>query len=110
MAKLSTRYGQAPIIVAVIDHQCAGESLPAGTAREVPIVATVPKLWLIPNVLAVVSPELPDEWQQEIKQRRAGLSIINGLPYSPASRITTCRGAMDLGCASRAIKFTDWQW
>lgn len=80
------RYSQAPI-VAVIDRQCAGESLPAltGIAREVPIVATVAQaLAYAPDVLAIgIAPSgggLPDEWQQEIKQAIvAGLSIVNGL-------------------------------
>lgn len=80
------RYSQAQI-VAVIDHQCAGESLPALTniPRDLPIVATVAQaLAYTPDVLAIgIAPSggvLPDEWQQEIKQAvGAGLSIINGL-------------------------------
>lgn len=87
------RYSQAPI-VAVIDRQCAGESLPAltGIAREVPIVATVAQaLAYVPDVLAIgIAPSggvLPDEWHQEIKQAViAGLSIINGLHTPLSSR------------------------
>ena len=80
------RYSEAPI-VAVIDRQCAGESLPAltGIAREVPVVATVEQaLAYAPDVLAIgIAPSggvLPDEWWQEVKQAvAAGLSVMNGL-------------------------------
>ena len=97
------RYCQAPI-VAVIDRQCAGESLPAltGIAREVPIVATVAQaLAYAPNVLAIgIAPSggvLPDEWQQEIKQAViAGLSIINGL-HTPLSSIPELQSSLQQG-------------
>ncbi len=49
------RYSEAPI-VAVIDRQCAGESLSAltGIPRDVPIVATVAQaLTYTPDVLAI---------------------------------------------------------
>lgn len=49
------RYSESSI-VAVIDRQCAGESLPllTGIAREVPIVATVAQaLPYAPDVLAI---------------------------------------------------------
>lgn len=80
------RYSKAPI-VAVIDRQCAGESLPllTGISRDLPIVATVAQaLPYTPNVLAIgIAPSggvLPDEWWQEVKQAvAAGLSVINGL-------------------------------
>lgn len=80
------RYSEAQI-VAVIDRQCAGKSLPvvAGINRDVPIVANVEKaLAYKPDVLTIgIAPSggvLPDEWWQEIKQAIAhGLSIVNGL-------------------------------
>jgi uncharacterized NAD-dependent epimerase/dehydratase family protein len=80
------RYSEAPI-VAVIDRQSAGESLPAltGIVRDVPIVASVEQaLAYAPDVLAIgIAPSggvLPDEWWQEVKQAvAAGLSIVNGL-------------------------------
>lgn len=80
------RYSEAPI-VAVIDRQCAGESLPllTGIAREVPVVASVTEaLPYAPDVLAIgIAPSggvLPDEWWQEVKQAVAGgLSVMNGL-------------------------------
>lgn len=87
------RYSEAPI-VAVIDRQCAGESLSAltGIARDVPIVTTVGQaLTYAPDVLAIgIAPAggvLPNEWQQEIKQAVvAGLSIINGL-HTPLATV-----------------------
>ncbi|HEY9618072.1 MAG TPA: DUF1611 domain-containing protein [Microcoleaceae cyanobacterium] len=80
------RFSGAPI-VAVIDRQCAGESLTelTGVAKSAPIVATVAEaLAYQPDVLAIgIAPSggaLPDEWRQEIKQAVAqGLSIANGL-------------------------------
>lgn len=80
------RYSEATI-VAVIDRECAGKSLPklTGINRDVPIVATVEKaLAYKPDVLVIgIAPSggiLPDEWWQEIKQAIAhGLSIVNGL-------------------------------
>lgn len=80
------RYSEAPI-VAVIDRQCAGESLSelTGIARDVPVVATLAEaLPYAPNVLAIgIAPSggvLPDEWWQEVQQAvRSGLSVVNGL-------------------------------
>ena len=74
-------------IVAVIDRQCAGESLPqlTGINRNVPIVGTVEEaLNYAPSVLVIgIAPSggvLPIEWLTEIKQAvSAGLSIVNGL-------------------------------
>ncbi|MCY7285034.1 MAG: DUF1611 domain-containing protein, partial [Cyanobacteria bacterium CAN_BIN43] len=74
-------------IVAVIDHTCAGQSLPAltGINRDVPIVASVSEaLSHCPTVLAIgIAPSggvLPDAWLEEVKQAiAAGLSIVNGL-------------------------------
>lgn len=80
------RYSSA-LIVAVIDQQCAGESLPklTGIPRDVPIVASVQDALLYnPDVLAIgIAPSggiLPDIWFEEIKQAIAsGLSVVNGL-------------------------------
>lgn len=87
------RYSEATI-VAVIDRECAGKSLPklTGINRDVPIVATVEKaLAYKPDVLVIgIAPSggvLPDEWWQEIKQATAsGLSIVNGL-HTPMATI-----------------------
>ena len=80
------RYSQASI-VAVIDHQCVGQSIPAltGIQRDVPIVASLQQaLEYEPNVLVIgIAPSggaLPPAWRQEIKQALiAGLSVVNGL-------------------------------
>ncbi len=80
------RFSEAAI-VAVIDRQCAGESLPqlTGINRDVPIVATVEEaLSYAPEVLVIgIAPsggKLPVEWLAEIQQAvKAGLSIVNGL-------------------------------
>jgi uncharacterized NAD-dependent epimerase/dehydratase family protein len=80
------RYSEIPI-VAVIDYQCAGRSLPELTKidRDVPIAASVmAALEYQPTVLAIgIAPSgggLPAAWQAEIKQAvAAGLSVVNGL-------------------------------
>lgn len=80
------RYSEAQI-VAVIDRECAGKSLPllTGIPRDVPVVASVAAaLPYKPDVLAIgIAPSggvLPDEWWQEVKQAVAsGLSVVNGL-------------------------------
>jgi uncharacterized NAD-dependent epimerase/dehydratase family protein len=80
------RYSEAQI-VAVIDSQCAGESLAAltGINKEVPIVANVAEaLSYHPDVLLIgIAPSggaLPDAWWQEVKEAiAAGLSLVNGL-------------------------------
>ncbi|WAL60873.1 DUF1611 domain-containing protein [Thermocoleostomius sinensis] len=85
------RYSEIPI-VAVIDYECAGQSLPELTniPRDVPIVASVEaSLAYQPTVLALgIAPSggaLPEAWQAEIKQAvAAGLSIVNGL-HTPMS-------------------------
>lgn len=97
------RYSKS-LIVAAIDQQCAGESLPAltGIAREVPIVATLTQaLAYAPDVLAIgIAPSggvLPDDWQQQIKQAVvAGLSIINGL-HTPLSTVPELRDSLRSG-------------
>jgi uncharacterized NAD-dependent epimerase/dehydratase family protein len=80
------RYSEASI-VAVIDRECAGQSLPelTGIPRQVPIVASVESaLAYSPDVLAIgIAPSggaLPAEWLAEVKQAvAAGLSVANGL-------------------------------
>ncbi|HEY9806076.1 MAG TPA: DUF1611 domain-containing protein, partial [Candidatus Obscuribacterales bacterium] len=80
------RYSDANI-VAVIDQQCAGESLPdlTGIPRSAPIVASVAEaLPYQPDVLAIgIAPSggiLPEAWRQEIRQAiAAGVSVANGL-------------------------------
>lgn len=97
------RYSEAPI-VAVIDRDCAGESLSklTGIARDVPIVAsTGDALPYKPDVLIIgIAPSggvLPDEWWQEIKQAvTAGLSIVNGL-HTPLSSIPELRDSLREG-------------
>ena len=97
------RYSEATI-VAVIDRECAGKSLPklTGINRDVPIVATVEKaLAYKPDVLVIgIAPSggvLPDEWWQEIKQATAsGLSIVNGL-HTPMASIPELRDSLREG-------------
>ncbi|MGE5657796.1 MAG: DUF1611 domain-containing protein [Actinomycetota bacterium] len=80
------RYSQASI-VAVIDRQCAGQSLPELTKipKPVPIVASLGEaLAYSPDILLIgIAPSggaLPPEWLEEIEQAvTAGLSIVNGL-------------------------------
>jgi uncharacterized NAD-dependent epimerase/dehydratase family protein len=86
------RYSENPI-VAVIDQDCAGQSLAklTGIQRDVPIVASVADaLPYQPNVLAIgIAPSgggLPEAWWQEIKHAVAsGLSVMNGL-HTPMGR------------------------
>ncbi len=86
------RYGEAPI-VAVIDQQCAGESLSqlTGIQCDAPIVDSVASaLAYQPDVLVIgIAPSggaLPDAWWQEVKQGvAAGLSVVNGLHTPMAS-------------------------
>ncbi|KJH70464.1 DUF1611 domain-containing protein [Aliterella atlantica] len=99
------RFSEAPI-VAVIDRQCAGESLPqlTGINRDVPIVASVEQaLTYAPDVLVIgIAPSggvLPDEWLDEIKQAvSAGVSIVNGL-HTPMAKIPQLQAIL-----------TDKQW
>ena len=86
------RYGEATV-VAVIDQQCAGESLSqlTGISCNAPIVDSVANsLAYKPDILAIgIAPSggvLPDAWWQEVKQGiAAGLSVFNGLHTSMAS-------------------------
>lgn len=80
------RYSEAQI-VAVIDAECAGGSLPqlTGIARDVPIVASVREaLSYQPHILLTgIAPPggaLPPAWWQEVKEAvAAGCCIVNGL-------------------------------
>lgn len=86
------RYGEASV-VAVIDQQCAGESLSqlTGIPCDAPIVDSVANaLAYQPDVLVIgIAPSggiLPEAWCQEVKQGvAAGLSIVNGLHTPLAS-------------------------
>lgn len=80
------RYSEAAV-VAVIDYQTAGQSLPdlTGIPRSVPIVTSLAEsLPYQPDVLIIgIAPSggiLPAAWGEEVKQAvAAGLSIVNGL-------------------------------
>jgi uncharacterized NAD-dependent epimerase/dehydratase family protein len=80
------RYSKVSI-VAAIDSESVGESLPqlTGIDKNVPIVASVKEaLQYNPNVLLIgIAPSggaLPEEWWQEVKLGvEAGLSLVNGL-------------------------------
>ncbi len=86
------RYSEATV-VAVIDQQCAGESLSqlTGISCNAPIVDSVASaLAYQPDVLVIgIAPSggaLPEAWRQEVKQGvEAGLSVINGLHTPMAS-------------------------
>ena len=80
------RYSTANI-VAVIDRECAGQSLSAltGIPRDVPIVANLAAaLAYQPQILAigiaVLGGALPSDWASEVQQAaEQGLCIVNGL-------------------------------
>lgn len=80
------RYSDIPV-VAVIDQDAVGQSIPAltGIERDVPIVGSVQAaLAYEPNVLLIgIAPSggaLPEPWFAEVKQAiAAGLSVVNGL-------------------------------
>ena len=90
--------------MAVIDRQCAGESLSklTGIAREVPVVASVAEaLPYAPDVLAIgIAPSggvLPDEWWQEVQQAlSSGLSVVNGL-HTPMETVPDLRSRLREG-------------
>ncbi|MBN3951723.1 MAG: DUF1611 domain-containing protein [Nostoc sp. NMS7] len=87
------RYSEAPI-VAVIDRESAGKSLPelTGIKRDVPIVASVAAaLEYKPEVLVIgIAPAggvIPDDYWHEIKDAlEAGMSLVNGL-HTPMANI-----------------------
>ncbi|MDM7461724.1 MAG: DUF1611 domain-containing protein, partial [bacterium] len=80
------RYSLNPI-VAVIDRECAGQSLRAltGIPRDVPIVASVQEAMAYrPEVLAIgIAPSggalPPDMWREVRTAVLAGLNLINGM-------------------------------
>ncbi|MEL7038862.1 MAG: DUF1611 domain-containing protein [Cyanobacteria bacterium J06592_8] len=80
------RYSQSNI-VAVIDRDCAGQSLPklTGISRDIPIVASVTDaIAYNPNILMIgIAPPggaLPEQWWNDLDAAlEAGLSIVNGL-------------------------------
>ncbi|WP_107669526.1 DUF1611 domain-containing protein [Cyanothece sp. BG0011] len=86
------RYGKSAI-AAVIDADCAGQSLEkvTGIAKNIPIVSNVQEaLAYNPDVLLIgIAPSggiLSDQLLEEVKQGvKAGLSVVNGLhiPLSP---------------------------
>ena len=86
------RYSVATV-VALIDKQCAGESLSqlTGIPKQVPIVSNIAAaLPYQPNVLLIgIAPSggaLPESWWREVKQGvEAGLSLVNGLHTPMAS-------------------------
>jgi uncharacterized NAD-dependent epimerase/dehydratase family protein len=92
------RYGEATI-AAVIDAQCAGESLPnlTGIDKNIPIVADITEaLAYHPDVLLIgIAPSggaLPDAWWEEVKGAiAAGLSVANGLHTPMAHRFGQLR-------------------
>jgi uncharacterized NAD-dependent epimerase/dehydratase family protein len=94
------RYSDVPI-VAVVDYECAGKSLPelTGIQRDVPIVASVADAFAYqPTVLSIgIAPSggaLPDAWWQEVKQGvAAGLSVVNGL-HTPMSTDPELQGLL----------------
>lgn len=97
------RYAQATI-VAVIDKECAGESLSelTGIPCDAPIVDSVASaLAYQPDALAIgIAPSggtLPDAWWQEVKQGvAAGLSVINGL-HTPMASDSELQGLLKEG-------------
>lgn len=86
------RYSEAPI-VAVIDRDSAGKSLPqlTGINRDVPIVPSVAAaLEYKPEVLVIgIAPgggAVPDDYWLEIKEAlQAGMSLVNGLHTAMAN-------------------------
>jgi uncharacterized NAD-dependent epimerase/dehydratase family protein len=80
------RYGRSPV-VAIIDHQAAGQSLAdlTGINHPIPIVDSVAAALVYhPDVLAIgLAPsggKLPEPWFQELEQAiTAGLSLVNPL-------------------------------
>jgi uncharacterized NAD-dependent epimerase/dehydratase family protein len=99
------RYSEAPI-VAVIDRETVGRSLPGltGIQRDVPIVQSVAAaLEYKPEVLVIgIAPKggaLPDDYLLEIKDAlKAGMSIVNGL-HTPLAAIAELNALLKPGQA-----------
>ncbi|WP_016948860.1 DUF1611 domain-containing protein [Anabaena sp. PCC 7108] len=87
------RYSEAPV-VAVIDRESVGKSLPelTGIKRDVPIVASLTAaLQYNPEVLVIgIAPKgglVPDNYWPDIKDAlKAGMSLVNGL-HTPLANI-----------------------
>ncbi|MBD2566764.1 DUF1611 domain-containing protein [Anabaena lutea] len=87
------RYSEAPV-VAVIDRESVGKSLPelTGIKRDVPIVASLAAaLQYQPEVLVIgIAPKgglVPDDYWPDIKDAlKAGMSLVNGL-HTPLANI-----------------------
>jgi uncharacterized NAD-dependent epimerase/dehydratase family protein len=99
------RYSKAPI-VAVIDRETVGRSLPGltGIQRDVPIVQSVAAtLEYKPEVLVIgIAPKggaLPDDYLLEIKDAlKAGMSLVNGL-HTPLAAIAELNALIKPGQA-----------
>ncbi len=97
------RYSEAPI-VAVIDRECAGQSVQelTGIKRDVPIVASVAAaLKYQPQVLVIgVAPKggiLPEDYWHELKDALlAGMSVVNGL-HTPLATIPELKALLKPG-------------
>ncbi|MEH1929837.1 DUF1611 domain-containing protein [Nostoc sp.] len=97
------RYSEAPI-VAVIDRESAGKSLPelTGIKRDVPIVASVAAaLEYKPEVLVIgIAPAggvIPDDYWDEFKDAlEAGMSLVNGL-HTPLANIPELNALLKAG-------------
>ncbi|HLO87552.1 MAG TPA: DUF1611 domain-containing protein [Nostocaceae cyanobacterium] len=87
------RYSESPI-VAVIDRESAGKSLPelTGIKRDIPVVASVAAALVHkPEVLVIgIAPKgglVPDDYWHDIKDAlQAGMSLVNGL-HTPLANI-----------------------
>jgi uncharacterized NAD-dependent epimerase/dehydratase family protein len=97
------RYSEAPI-VAVIDREAAGKSLPelTGIKRDVPIVSSlVAALEYQPEVLVIgIAPKggaIPDDYWVDIKDAlKAGMSLVNGL-HTPLATIPELNALLQPG-------------
>lgn len=97
------RYSDSPI-VAVIDRECVGKSLPelTGIKRDVPIVASVAAaLEYKPEVLVIgIAPKggaVPDDYWHELKDAlEAGMSLVNGL-HTPLGNIPELKALLKPG-------------
>ncbi|WP_017318884.1 DUF1611 domain-containing protein [Mastigocladopsis repens] len=97
------RYSEASI-VAAIDRECAGKSLPelTGIKRDVPIVASVAAaLEYKPQVLVIgIAPKggaLPDDYWHELKDAvSAGMSVVNGL-HTPLATMPELKALLKPG-------------
>jgi uncharacterized NAD-dependent epimerase/dehydratase family protein len=97
------RYSESPI-VAVIDRECAGKSLPelTGIQRDVPIVSSLAAaLEYQPQVLVIgIAPKggvLPDDYWHDVKEAvTAGMSVVNGL-HTPLATMPDLKALLKPG-------------